>query len=365
MVDVLAADAALFVGLLGISALVRGRFRHQGYSSTAAGGIVMATGIFAGYSLPRLPGASPWLARGVALEILVIWLFLAGSYIASARDRRFRMHVGHPLRRFAVGTWVAGTAVLAALCTAVLPEAPLLGKSLAVLAAAIHVPYVALFVRGYAELLRRAFSQSADGIILLATVATQSVVIALHTAFAGAFPARVALAMIAFDLVFLATGFVLIVLHYRARRSWLLAVEWKNANCIIHGAVSITGLALVLVAPLPPAVLLRLWLAVLALFLAVESIEAVRVIERGLARGLRLGMLVYDTTQWARNFTWGMFYAFSVALLRRLAVSPDVPDVPWLPALHAVADWGQYVVLAFLLVEIVLFFRARLRSMRR
>lgn len=365
MDNVLAADIAAFALLFIASAMLRRRFRHHGYAATAAGGIVMATGIFASFSLPRLPFHSPWLGRLVTIEIMVIWLFLAGSYLASALHRRFRMHVRHPLRRFAIGTWVAGTAVLATLCTEALPEAPLVGRVLALIAVALYLPYALLFVHGYANLLRRALTQDADGVILLATVSTQSVVIALHTAFAGSFPLRLALGMIAFDLVFLCTGLVLIALHYRARRSWLLAVEWKNANCIIHGAVSITGLALVLVAPFQPAVLLDLWFVVLVLFTIVEAIELIRMIERERGRGLRLAIFVYDTTQWARNFTYGMFYAFSFALQRQLDAMPAVPDVAWLPALRGVASWGQYVVLAFLLVEMTLFFRARLHLARR
>ena len=224
---------------------------------------------------------------------------------------------------------------------------------LALIAVALLPPYALLFVHGRANLLRRALTQDADGVILLATVSTQSVDRAAYGA--GSFPC-----VCADDRSSPCTGLVLIALHYRARRSWLLAVEWKNANCIIHGAVSITGLALVLVAPFQPAVLLDLWFVVLVLFTIVEAIELIRMIERERGRGLRLAIFVYDTTQWARNFTYGMFYAFSFALQRQLDAMPAVPDVAWLPALRGVASWGQYVVLAFLLVEMTLFFRARL-----
>jgi hypothetical protein len=361
----LGIDIGAFVGLLAISALARRCFRRHGYSATAAGGIVMAIGIFADFSLPRLPFYSPLLARLITIELWVIWLFLAYSYGASAINRHFRMHIRHPLRRFALGTWVAGTAVLAALAIHVFPEARLFGKALALLAVALYLPYVAIFVYGYAKLARHPCKQNANGVILLATVSTQSIVIALHAAFAGAFPGWYADGMMAFDICFLCMGLMLIALHYGIHRSYALAIEWKNANCIIHGAVSITGVALVLTSDFSPYILLDLWLTVLILFALVETIELVRMIEREWRRGIRRGIFVYDVTQWTRNFTYGMFYAFSVTLLRYIVATNPHAAVAWLPALRFVAAWGQYVVLAFLLIEIALFLRARLHPFRR
>ncbi|MGH8127223.1 MAG: hypothetical protein ACRETC_02495, partial [Gammaproteobacteria bacterium] len=183
MNSVLVFDIAAFAALLTLSALVRLRFKHHGYSATSAFGIVMAIGIFADFSLPQLPFYTPLLLRLITLEVLVIWFFLAGSYLASAINRHFRMHIAHPLRRFAIGTWVAGSATLAMLATHALPEARLLDKTLALVAVAVYLPYVVIFVQGYARLARHPLKQNSDGVILLATVSTQSVLLALHTAF--------------------------------------------------------------------------------------------------------------------------------------------------------------------------------------
>lgn len=360
MNSALAIDIALFAVLLALSALARSRFKHHGYSATSAFGIVMAIGIFTGFSLPQLPFYTPFLARLITLEVLVVWCFLAGSYLASALNRHFRMHIAHPLRRFAIGTWVAGTAVLSALATHTLPQALWLDKTLALVAVAVYLPYVVLFVHGYYRLLKHPFTQNSDGVILLATVSTQSIVIALHTAFGGGFPVPVAIGMVAFDMIFLCSGLALIALHYHAERSWLLAVEWKNANCIVHGAVSITGLALVLTSNFYPDVLLGVWEVALVLFGVIEIIEFIRLCEREHRRGWRRGLLVYDATQWTRNFTYGMFYAFSYALYRHLGVASSPTGDLWYPALRIIAEWGQYVVLAALLIEIAIFLRARL-----
>ncbi|OZS41212.1 hypothetical protein, partial [Photobacterium sanguinicancri] len=63
--------------------------------------------------------------------------------------------------------------------------------------------------------------------------------------------------------------------------------------------------------------------------------------------------------QWTRNFTFGMFYAFSFELHQQLA-----GHGLYLPLLDAVVHWGQYAVLALLLIEITLFLRARLYRYR-
>jgi hypothetical protein len=68
--------------------------------------------------------------------------------------------------------------------------------------------------------------------------------------------------------------------------------------------------------------------------------------------GLHTGAGVYDVSQWARNFTFGMFYAFTAASLERFAPGAD-PS--WLVAVQrAVAAVGPYVVLALLLIEAAL-----------
>lgn len=229
----LAFDIGAFAVLLALSALVRSRFKHHGYSATSAFAIVMVIGIFADFSLPQLPFYTPLLARLITLEVLVIWCFLAWSCLVAALNRHFRMHIAHPLRRFAIGTWVAGTAVLSALATHALPQALWLDKTLALVAVAVYLPYVAIFVQGYYQLLKHPLKQNSNGVILLATVSTQSIVIALRTAFGGGFPVDVAIGMVAFDMTFLCSVLVLIALHYHAEGSWLLAVEWKTptASC--------------------------------------------------------------------------------------------------------------------------------------
>lgn len=103
-----------------------------------------------------------------------------------------------------------------------------------------------------------------------------------------------------------------------------------------------------------------MWEVALVLFAVIEILEFLRLCEREHRRGWSRGLLVYDTTQWTRNFTYGMFYAFSYELYRHLSVASSPTGDLWYPALRVIAEWGQYVVLAALLIEIAIFSRARL-----
>lgn len=366
MTSALITDATAFVVLFAISAWLRRCFKHHGYSATGAGGIVMSTGIFTAFAFTQLPFYSPFLGRLATIEIFIIWLFLARSFLASLINRHFRMHYAHPLRRFAIGTWVAATAVLATLAARTIPEVLWFSRALTLIAVIIYVPYVLLFVRGYIALWRRPFTQRANGVILLATVSTQSIIIALHTTFGAGLPSGIAFAMLLFDSIFLVSGLLLITLHYFSFGSWFLAIEWKNANCIIHGAVSISGLALVLLPGVDEDLPFNVWRVALLLFIVIEAIEFIRMLERGQWRGWRPGLVVYDVTQWTRNFTFGMFYAFSLELYRHLDQSrfQSTAGDAEIALLHFIVDWGQYVVLAILIIEMTLFLRARLYRFR-
>lgn len=366
MTSTLITDATAFIVLFAISAWLRRCFKHHGYSATGAGGIVMSTSIFTAFAFTQLPFYSPFLGRLATIEIFIIWLFLARSFLASLINRHFRMHYAHPLRRFAIGTWVAATAVLATLSARTVPEVIGFSRALTLIAVVIYIPYVLLFVRGYITLWRRPLTQRANGVILLATVSTQSIVIALHTSFGSGFPNGVAFAMLLFDSIFLVSGLLLIALHYYSFGSWFLAIEWKNANCIIHGAVSISGLALVLLPEVNEDLPFNVWRAALLLFITIEAIEFIRMMERGQWRGWRPGLMVYDVTQWTRNFTFGMFYAFSFELYHHLSpiqLQTTAGDAE-VALLRLIVDWGQYVVLAILVIETTLFLRARLYRFR-
>jgi hypothetical protein len=63
----------------------------------------------------------------------------------------------------------------------------------------------------------------------------------------------------------------------------------------------------------------------------------------------------YTASQWARNFTFGMFYAFTLRLHNSLGLAGGGGS-EWLVAVQSfIVGYGQYVVLLLLLVELALY----------
>src|SRR3546814_9984150 len=63
-----------------------------------------------------------------------------------------------------------------------------------------------------------------------------------------------ATALVALGYVLYALGAALVLRRYLRQRGWRLAEDWENPNCILHGAMSITGLAAVMSGVVPFAV---------------------------------------------------------------------------------------------------------------
>ena len=85
-----------------------------------------------------------------------------------------------------------------------------------------------------------------NGSILLLTVSTQSVAIMALRLFPGPLLIRrAALVLIAAGVVSYLAGLALILRRYLGFRDWRLVTDWSSTNCILHGALSITGLAAV------------------------------------------------------------------------------------------------------------------------
>jgi hypothetical protein len=332
--------AVLAAAALPLGRLLRGRAVPAG-----AGAAVMACGIFALAALPALPRAAA-LRQPLALAVFVLWALLALRFAAGRKSDEPRLRP--PMARVAVGTWIAGTAVTAALVATAVPGWTLLAALLVAVALALWPWYLRLVVEAVRKVAGDA-RQPVTGSILLVTVATQST--ALLCAIFTRPPALPALmvALIALGAVFYLAGAGLIARAWLNAPRWRLDEDWDNGNCILHGAVSITGLAAVLSGAVSASVCLALWLFAAAMFAMIESVELARLALRLRRHGWRRGVLCYDTSQWARNFTFGMFYAVTRTYLATFGAS----SVTAVAALQrAVAAGGPYVVLVLLLGEL-------------
>lgn len=154
-------------------------------------------------------------------------------------------------------------------------------------------------------------------------------------------------------------GFVLIVNRYAHIREWSIADDWQNTNCIIHGAMSITGLASCLSGAVSPNLVFLIWIWVLSWFIIVETIELMRGVVRIKVYGAVKGIGTHHMTQWSRNFTFGMLYAFTLnfdlsqTALSHQAMVSTIYDF--------ILTYGAWVVLILLLNQWLLYVKAYLR----
>src|SRR5690606_4437934 len=164
----------------------------------------------------------------------------------------FDQHFASPVGRFAVGTWVAATAVLARMILLGIPEWRPVAGLLGVLAAALWIGFFALVVQSISAVATRSTAAPVPGVILLSTVSTQ----ALSLAIMDLFPTQphmqgVAVGLIVVGLLLYCACVAVVVRSHLVSASWTLKDDWNNTNCMLHGAMSITGLALVVSGAVP------------------------------------------------------------------------------------------------------------------
>lgn len=352
------------MALVAAAWMLRRAFLRDLPSPTAAGAIVMAIGIFGLVAfrnvaaLPAIPAAA---AQPFALGLLVIWGFIAASYAVSWRQGRLAAHTASPSDSFAIGTWVAGTAVAARMVLLGLPDWRALALALAVTAFVLWLWYIRLSIRGARAILSSRDRLRATGRILLTTVSTQSLVLIAWDLFPdSAFLRAPAVGLIALGFMLYGVGLVLIVQRYWREAHWSLSEDWDNTNCIVHGAMSISGLAAVHTGLLPEIVGIATWLYVLFAFVVVEIVELARASLRVRRHGLHRGVLAYHVSQWSRNFTFGMFCAFTAAAAPSIKAQPALS--PLFPVVDGLLAYGPYVVLLLLLAECGLWVSANAQS---
>jgi len=330
-------------------------------SPTGSGAIVMAIGIFINGPIVHFPFLNTGLARSFAVILFLLFLFIAGSYIKdTVQGKVFRMHFADHVGRFAVGTWIAGTSVCGIALCGRLPGWRPLVQILVIGNIGLWFYFVYRVVGSFLEFFAsKDLRTRVHGVLLLSTVSTQSLVIVWRAAFGESAGYRlVAPWVILLGVVFYFVSFVLVVRRYAtAGTSMDLDKGWFNTNCIVHGAMSITGLASAVSGVVPPNLTLFIWLWAMAWFVIIESIEVVRAVMRTRIYGFVNGILVYNSTQWSRNFTFGMLYAFTLNfdLAHSIAAGSLL-----LPLHQAVVRYFAWVVLVALLLEFFVFLRDRL-----
>lgn len=274
----------------------------------------------------------------LSIADLALWLaFLVSIGMTIFKGEFRRLHYTNPINRFGIGTWVAGTSIC---CIMFFRQfgAGAEAQALAILNAGLWAVYIWISLRGFKELGAAPFDRQAHGVLLLTTVSTQSLVLLFNTVFKEVPDfLNAALIFTGLLLYFISAWFIL---KRYAVRGWNLADDWNNTNCIFHGALSISGLAMFKSGIFAGSASMWLWLAVFLVFLIVEGIEIIRLVGRIRMYGLKKGVFTYDVTQWSRIFTFAMFFTFTFFIES--------------PLQAAILNTGIWIILLLLVIEIYL-----------
>jgi len=345
----------LFCVLFIISEIIRHQFNKKEYSTTAAGSIVMAVGIFSLGALQKLPFYTPFIAKLITLELSIIWLYIIASYLICYFKQHFSIHMNRISNQFSIGTWVAGNATLGILILQEFPSWRMIILILSILTMAIWIWYICLVVNNLSKMNKKLYNVHI-GSILLATVSTQSIVLLFNFVTFDSTPTIVNQILLIFGCMFYIVGLIIIMRHHFHISYRKSIIHWDNTNCIIHGAASITGLAGLMTHTVPIVVIIFIWIWTSCLFFLVEGISVVKIVKRIQKGGLLRGVLKYNISQWTRNFTYGMYYAFSLSLFESKLFNNTF--------LELVVGYGQYIVLIFFMVETFIFFRNKLSNQK-
>ncbi|WP_047980191.1 TDT family transporter [Ornithinibacillus contaminans] len=280
----------------------------------ASGAIIMAVGIFLYAAIEAFPFLNHVLGEVFTVLLTIIGIIMYALLMCQFFHKSFLVPLlNNPVNSFLMGTWIAGVSVLCNVIHKYFPETIEIIQVIAFVNTLFWVLFIGVCVYNFKQLLKDPRSHLIHGVVLLSTVATQSIIIVWEELFPFV-SSYFMIVSISLGALFYVLGILLILIRYLRNTQWSLTEDWTNTNCIIHGALSITGLAIVTSNLLSPLVVLFIWLFVFTLLLIVEAIEITRAIKRIKLLGWKKGVLTYHISQWSRNFTFGMFYAFTMAM---------------------------------------------------
>lgn len=316
--------------------------------NTASGAIVMAFGIF----IYRLLEHFSWLVpyeKGLAIILFVTWMAMIILLINDRVHGSFqKIHLTDPVNVFALGTWIAGTSIVLNVLSQYFSSWQLAYRILAVFNIIAWGIYILLCLQAYRVLFQTTTNRGVHGIILLTTVSTQSLVLLLNTILSTV-PYTINIVLIGAGFSFYMMGFYLLLKRYIFVRQWHFIDDWPASNCIVHGAMSITGLASVMSGVVDKSLILWIWIWVVCWFLLIECAEIFRVFLRIRGLGLVTGIGEYHVTHWSRIFTFCMFYAFTKTFYLRgnpvfVVIRNTILDVlPWLVLILLINETLLYV----------------------
>lgn len=345
-------SVGIFILLFCVFTVIRISSFTKSPSDTAAGAIVMACGIFINGPMRNIHFIGGYQGEVAAIMLFLLWIFIGASFVNSIFQKSFSdKHLKIPIKRFAIGTWVAGTSVCGIAIYQRVTWLTTFAGLLFFANAILWVYYIRICVISYGKIFKDNLFNKVHGVLLLSTVSTQSIVVFGSTIFGNRYPALLSKIFILIGIIFYVIAFILILKRYLFNEDWSVEDDWQNTNCILHGAMSITGLASVVSGVINFKVVLGIWLWVLIWFLIVETIEVYRAWKRIIKYGFMAGIAAYDVTQWSRVFTFGMLYTFTMKFNLTDSKTPFLLNMQ-----KFILQYGLWIVVCIITVEILLFF---------
>lgn len=329
------------------------------YIRTSTMAVVMSIGIFTQGVLLNYFGTQIFQhSFGKILSIinLSLWFAIICSFLITCLDGKFKaLHYTNQINRFGIGTWVAGTSINGILFYKQFIQLGIFSEIIAFINMVLWAAYIVICIKTFGEIVRTKSYQNIHGILLLTTVSTQSIVLLLNTVFKQ-FPVIVNLSLIIIGFCFYIFCIFFIIYRY-FKCPWSIDLDWNNTNCIIHGALSISGIACLVTDTIHIDMIRWIWRCAFIFFLTVESIEAIRLFRRINLYGLKNGIFTYDVTQWSRVFTFAMFYTFTSLIHTHLFIGSFVIDT--------ILNIGVWVVMLLLMIELMLSLSFLIKSFKK
>lgn len=313
------------------------------YFSTTVGSIIMAFGIFVLYALPELPFSNNIIINLATLELLILWIYIAINILVIYLKGDFSALIHGVNNNLGVGTWVASSAVLAMLLFKIIPTYHVVNWIIALIPICIWIAYLWLIIP---KLLCINTLYINSGIIFLITVSTQSIVLLLNALLPNHISTLINLVLILSGYIFYVFSLIVIIRYCFSIKPKRLLLSWSNTNSIIHGALSISGLASLIAASINDIFIIFTWFMATCLFITVEAISLIGLYYRIRIVDIKKGARVYEISQWSRIFTYGMYYAFTLSISHHKIISNLIIDI--------VTAYGQYIVLIMLILEIII-----------
>lgn len=342
----------LFILVL-VSTFIHHFYKKNAHCQAAMGSIVMALGIITFDVLPQFQWMPHLIRQLMVMEILIIALYLVCFFVQRAIEIQFNIFTTNAVNQFGIGTWIAGSSILVILFLQQYPYWHIVIWSFSFCALFFWPIYLIISFRNLWHIFSKKIKLHTGNLLLL-TVSTQAVALLTHALFANKLPILMTQAFIFLGYIFYIIGITILGKYLISHQKKRLILGWSNGYSIMHGALSISGLASITTHSMNNKVILSTWILATMVFFCIESLSLTKLYYRIKIKGLVLGMLIYNLSQWTRIFTFGMYYSFSLALFKQHLNTKFL--------LHHVVTYGKYVVLVLLLFEVFIFLQDKLSN---